>query len=54
MKSKEMFEIIQKKFFERIEKKTGWGKNEIKAEFNTAATEAAFEILEKNTESKKV
>jgi len=51
MKAKEMFEILMENFNKRIDRKTGWGKNEIKTEFNLAVAESVFEIVEKDNET---
>jgi len=33
-------------FFERLERKTGWGKEEVKKEFNEASEQLILEMLE--------
>ena len=33
-------------FYERVEKKTGWGKNEIKKEFEEASEQVILDMLD--------
>ncbi len=41
-----VFKLLTEKFFARLERKTGWGKEEVKREYNEAATEATMEVLD--------
>lgn len=40
-----LFVNLTDKFFKRLERKTGWGKEEIKAEFKEVLIEIAMEML---------
>ena len=44
--NKLLLEKLEEYFFKRIDKKTGWGKNEIKEAFKDAKFEALVELLE--------
>lgn len=47
---KQIFQSLTDKFFARLERKTGWGKEEVKREYVAAASEVVSEIMDKNTE----
>lgn len=42
----EMFKSIKKRFFDRLDRKTGWGKEEVKQEYINATNEVLVEFLE--------
>jgi len=44
-----IFTTLTEKFFARLERKTGWGKEEVKREYVAAASEVVSEIMDKNT-----
>jgi len=44
--NKELFESIRKKFFDRLNRKTGWGKEEVKQEYMNATNEALVEFID--------
>lgn len=48
---KQMFKSLTDKFFARLERKTGWGKEEIKREYVAAASEVVSEMMDSNTEA---
>jgi hypothetical protein len=52
MKNKELLDLIRDKFYARLERKTGWGKEELKLEYEKAITEALTDILNKQGEYK--
>jgi hypothetical protein len=39
-------ELIKKNFEARLQTKTGWGRNDVMAEFNAAVTESILEMLD--------
>lgn len=45
MKFSEYAQLLRKRFFERLERKTGWGKEEVKKEYWEAATQVLEEQL---------
>ena len=47
--NKELFESIRKKFFTRLDRKTGWGKVEIKEEYINAVNEALLEFIKEES-----
>lgn len=46
MKISEYRQRLRDTFFQRIERKTGWGKEEVKKEFNEASEQVTLEMLE--------
>jgi len=44
-KIKELLKRTEEKFFARLERKTGWGKEEVKSEYVEASREAVREML---------
>jgi len=38
-------DTLRNKFYQKLEAKTGWGRNEIKDKFNEAIADTAFELL---------
>jgi len=49
MNRKLFIEILREEFFKRLETKTGWGKNQVKEIFNEATAQAAYRMLEEDT-----
>jgi ketosteroid isomerase-like protein len=43
----ELFEAIKKKFFENLERKTNWGKEQVKMEYVNAVADASVIILQR-------
>lgn len=41
---------LRDSFFERIERKTGWGKEKVKNEFDEASQQVLLEMLEEEEE----
>ena len=41
-------EKLRDNFFTRLQRKTGWGKEEVKKEFNEASEQTILEMLEEN------
>ena len=48
MKILEYRQRLRDSFFERLERKTGWGKEEVKKEFEQAGEEVILEMLEED------
>lgn len=46
-----IFTSLSEKFFARLERKTGWGKEEVKREFTEAAAEVVLEAMDALNES---
>ena len=46
MKISKYRQHLRDAFFERLERKTGWGKEEVKKEFNEASEQVILEMLE--------
>ena len=46
METKELLEKIEKSLFEKLEEKTGWGRNEIKALYKSAVNDTLLSIVE--------
>lgn len=44
--NKKLFALIRDKFAARLAAKTGWGRNDVMAEFDAAVTEALLELLD--------
>lgn len=44
--NKKLIDLIRKNFMARLAVKTGWGRNDIMAEFNAAVSEAVLELLD--------
>lgn len=44
--NKKLLDRIKSKFEERLQAKTGWGRNEIIALYNECVTEALLEMME--------
>ena len=44
--NKRFVELLTEKFSEALNKKTGWGKNEVLVEFQRCVVEAALELLD--------
>ena len=42
--TKEFMELVQKIFFEKLEKKNGWGKNEVKQLHKDSVSEALMSL----------
>ncbi|WP_165044922.1 hypothetical protein [Dysgonomonas sp. ZJ709] len=47
MKTSEILKRIDELFSEKLEAKTGWGKNEVKTLYSTSVNEALMEIADK-------
>lgn len=47
MKTSELLKAIDKAFEEKLEEKTGWGRNEIKAAYRSVVTEVLMEVTDK-------
>jgi PP-loop superfamily ATP-utilizing enzyme len=47
MKTTELLKKIEEKFGEKLEVKTGWGKNEVKSAYQSAVIEVLSELTEK-------
>lgn len=47
MKTSEVLQALRDSFFERLEKHTGWGKEQVKKEYNESVEEILFNLLEK-------
>ena len=43
----ELLELIKKKFFENLERKTNWGKEQVKMEYLNAVTDASLLIVQR-------
>lgn len=50
MNPNKIIDKIREKFYKRVDGKTGWGKNELKAEFEKAIADALAEILTEMSE----
>lgn len=48
--NKKLMELIRAKFKARLEAKTGWGRNDVMAEYDLAVNEALLELLDSNTD----
>lgn len=48
--NKKLLERIQELFFERLEAKTGWGKNDVKEEYRKAMVQALIEAVDESDE----
>ena len=46
----ELFKSIKERFFDRLNRKTGWGKEEVKQEYMSATNEVLVEFLEQHKE----
>jgi hypothetical protein len=46
IKTARLIELIRERFYERLAHKTGWGRNELKLEFEAAITEALSQCLD--------
>ncbi len=46
MTNTRIFTALSKKFFARLERKTGWGKEEVKREYTEAAAEVVAEAMD--------
>jgi len=44
MNAKKLLDLVEKLFYTKLEKKTGWGRNEIKQAFRDSVTEAVLEL----------
>ena len=44
--NKKLLALIQKKFEEKLQAKTGWGRNEILAAYKDAVSEAILELID--------
>lgn len=44
--NKDLFKAIKEKFFERLNRKTGWGKEEVKQEYINATNEVLVDFIE--------
>jgi hypothetical protein len=44
--NKKLLELIKKNFEARLQAKTGWGRNDVMAEFNAAVMESLLEMME--------
>ena len=44
--NQKLFDIIQTIFYEKLESKTGWGKNEIKHLYAQSVAEAALQMID--------
>lgn len=44
--NKKLFELIRAKFAARLATKTGWGRNDVMAEYDAAVNEALLELLD--------
>lgn len=49
MTLKEFFSRLEEQFFARLERKTGWGKEEVKREFKDAGMALLLEELERKS-----
>jgi PP-loop superfamily ATP-utilizing enzyme len=47
MKTTELLKKIEERFGEKLESKTGWGKNEVKSAYQSAVIEVLSELTEK-------
>lgn len=50
MKISDYRQRLRDEFFKRLERKTGWGKEEVKKEFEQAGEAVILEMLEANHE----
>lgn len=46
MNGKELIKKIEEKFYKALDKKTNWGRNELKMEFQMAKAEAILEMID--------
>lgn len=44
--NRKLIELIKTKFKERLQAKTGWGRNDVIAEFEAAVADALLEMLD--------
>ncbi len=51
MKTSELLKAIEKAFEEKLEEKTGWGRNEIKAAYRSAVTDVLITVADKTIEN---
>ncbi len=51
MKTSELLKAIDKAFEEKLEEKTGWGRNEIKAAYRSVVIETLMAIADKTIEN---
>ena len=45
--NKNLINLLRKEFFERLETKTGWGKEQIKKEFEQSVNDVVLSLLDK-------
>ncbi|HML65294.1 MAG TPA: hypothetical protein PKC55_10725 [Dysgonomonas sp.] len=50
MKTSELLKAIDKAFEKRLDEKTGWGRNEIKAAYRLVVTEVLMAVADTTTE----
>jgi hypothetical protein len=48
--NKELIDLLRTEFFERLETKTGWGKEQIKKEFEQSVNSVVLYLLDKKGE----
>lgn len=51
MKTSELLKAIDKAFEEKLEEKTGWGRNEIKAAYRSVVTEVLMAVADTTVEN---
>lgn len=51
--NKKLVELIRQKFEARLQAKTGWGRNDVMAEYDKAVSEASLELLDQSTNQNK-
>lgn len=47
MKTKELLKRIEELFHEKLQEKTGWGRNDVKSAYQAAVNEALMELADK-------
>lgn len=45
MNESQMTELLRKEFFARLDQKTGWGKNQVKKEFEQSVNKVLFKTV---------
>ena len=48
--NRRLIELIREEFYNRLERKTGWGKEELKREFEQAVSQAALRFLDEQSQ----
>lgn len=44
--NRQLMDLVRKNFHDRLQAKTGWGRNDVMAEFDKAVNDALLELLD--------